>query len=88
MDHAGDRRSFVGSDRATGEYRDCSPEERRQAILAAGRPPFVADLLVGLDQCFRESVLGETTLTVEGLTGAPPRPLTAWLAENKSVFTG
>ena len=70
------------------DYHDCSPEERRQAILAAGRPPFVADLLVGLDQCFRELVLGETTLTVQELTGAPPRPLTAWLAENKSAFTG
>jgi NAD(P)H dehydrogenase (quinone) len=68
-------------------YNPCSPEERRSALLAAGRPPFVADLLVGLDQCFRESVLGETTQTVQELTGAPPRSLNAWLAENRSAFT-
>jgi NAD(P)H dehydrogenase (quinone) len=68
-------------------YNPCSPEERRKTLLAGGRPPFVADLLVGLDQCFRESVLGETTLTVQELTGEPPRPLTGWLAENVSVFT-
>jgi NAD(P)H dehydrogenase (quinone) len=67
-------------------YNPCSPEERRSALLVAGRPPFVADLLVGLDQGFRESVLGETTQTVQELTGEPPRPLTAWLAENKSAF--
>jgi NAD(P)H dehydrogenase (quinone) len=40
-----------------------------------------------LDQVFRESVLAETTLTVQELTGEPPRPLTAWLTENKSAFT-
>jgi NAD(P)H dehydrogenase (quinone) len=68
-------------------YNHCSSEERRRALLAAGRPLFAADLLVGLDQVFRESVLGETTMTVQELTGEPPRPLEAWLAENISAFT-
>jgi NAD(P)H dehydrogenase (quinone) len=68
-------------------YNHCSPEERRAALLAGGRSPLVADLLVGLDQIFRESVLGETTSTVQELTGEPPRPLEAWLAENRSAFT-
>jgi NAD(P)H dehydrogenase (quinone) len=68
-------------------YNHCSPEERRSALLAGGKPPLVADLLVGLDQVFRESVLGETTLTVQELTGEAPRPLEAWLAENISAFT-
>ena len=68
-------------------YNHCSPGERRSALLAGGKPPLVADLLVGLDQVFRESVLAETTLTVQELTGEPPRPLTAWLTENKSAFT-
>jgi uncharacterized protein YbjT (DUF2867 family) len=68
-------------------YNHCSPEERRAALLAGGSSPLVADLLVGLDQVFRESVLGETTSTVQELTGEPPRPLEAWLAENMSAFT-
>ena len=67
-------------------YNPCSAGERLSALLAGGKPPLVADLLVGLDQVFRESVLAETTLTVQELTGEPPRPLAAWLAENASAF--
>jgi NAD(P)H dehydrogenase (quinone) len=67
-------------------YNDRSPEEQRAALLADGLPPLVADLLVGLDQVFRESVLGETTSTVEALTGKPPRTLQQWLAENIEIF--
>jgi NAD(P)H dehydrogenase (quinone) len=43
-------------------------------------------LLAGLDQMFRESSLGETTSTVETLTGKPPRTLAQWLAENVEIF--
>jgi NAD(P)H dehydrogenase (quinone) len=67
-------------------YINRSPEEERAALLAGGLTPFVADLLVGLDQMFRESVLGETTSTVEELTGEPPGTLSQWLAENIEVF--
>jgi uncharacterized protein YbjT (DUF2867 family) len=67
-------------------YQHRSPEEQRAALLASGLSPFVADLLVGLDQMFRESVLGETTSTVEDLTGEPPRELSDWLAENSALF--
>jgi NAD(P)H dehydrogenase (quinone) len=67
-------------------YNHRSPEEQRAALLADGLPPLVADLLVGLDQVFRESVLGETTSTVEGLTGKPPRTLEQWLVENIEIF--
>ena len=63
-----------------------SPEEERAALLAGGLTPLIADLLVGLDQMFRESVLGETTSTVEELTGKPPGTLSRWLAENIEVF--
>ncbi len=35
---------------------------------------------------FRESALGETTSTVEGLTGKPPRTLQQWLVENIEIF--
>ena len=67
-------------------YKHRSPEEQRAALLADGLPPLVADLLVGLDHVFRESVLGETTSTIEALTGKPPRTLQQWLVENIEIF--
>ena len=67
-------------------YNHRSTEEQRAALLADGLPPLVADLLVGLDQMFRESALGETTSTVEALTGKSPRTLPQWLAENIEIF--
>ncbi|AJG22490.1 Oxidoreductase [Cupriavidus basilensis] len=35
---------------------------------------------------FRESVIAETTSTVEELTGKAPRSLTEWLTDNLDVF--
>ncbi|GIQ78294.1 NAD(P)H-binding protein [Bradyrhizobium sp. RD5-C2] len=67
-------------------YNHRSTEEQRATLLADGLPPLVADLLVGLDQMFRESALGETTSTVEILTGKSPRTLPQWLAENIEIF--
>ncbi|GKQ52049.1 NmrA family NAD(P)-binding protein [Bradyrhizobium sp. Ce-3] len=67
-------------------YSHRSTEEQRATLLADGLPPLVADLLVGLDQMFRESALGETTSTVELLTGKSPRTLPQWLAENIEIF--
>ena len=67
-------------------YGDRSPGEQRGALLAGGLAPLIADLLVGLDQMFRESALAETTSTVEDLTGRKPRSLRDWLTENIRVF--
>lgn len=67
-------------------YKHYSPEEQRAALLSAGISPFLADLLVGLDQMFRDFVLGETTATVEELTGDAPRELSEWIAENVKLF--
>jgi NAD(P)H dehydrogenase (quinone) len=67
-------------------YNDRSIEEQRATLLADGLSPLVADLLVGLDHIFRESALGETTSTVEEMTGKPPRTLPQWLAENIEIF--
>jgi uncharacterized protein YbjT (DUF2867 family) len=55
-------------------------------VVYQHRTPFVADLLLGLDQMFRESTLAETTSTVEELTGRKPRSLREWLSENIDVF--
>ena len=70
----------------TVTYAHRSPAEHRSALLAEGLSPFVVDLLVGLDRVFHDSVLTERTFTVEDLTGAPPRSLSAWLRENLDVF--
>jgi NAD(P)H dehydrogenase (quinone) len=69
-------------------YINRTPDEQRAALLAEGLAPFVADLMIGLEQTFRESVLGETASTVEELTGEASRPLPEWLAENIGLFRG
>lgn len=70
----------------TVTYTERSPAEQYAALLADGLSPFVADLLVGLDRVFRDSVLTEHTFTVEDLCGTPPRSLSDWLRENLDVF--
>ncbi|KYQ97113.1 NAD(P)-dependent oxidoreductase [Serratia plymuthica] len=72
----------------TVTYIDRSPDEQRAALLAGGLSSFVAELLVGLDRVFNHSVLIERTLTVEALTGSPPRSLSDWLQENIAIFKG
>lgn len=68
-------------------YISRSLGEQRAALLAHGLPPFVADLLTGLEQFFRDSALAETTSTFQELTGKPPRKLTDWLVENVAAFS-
>ncbi|WP_413728551.1 hypothetical protein [Sodalis sp. RH19] len=70
----------------TVTYIDRSPNEQRAALLADGLSPFVTELLIGLDRIFNHSVLIERTLTVEELTGLPPRSLSDWLQENIAFF--
>ncbi|MGF6652248.1 hypothetical protein OKW34_002810 [Paraburkholderia youngii] len=67
-------------------YGERTLEQQREVLLAEGLPAFVADLLVGLDQVFRDSAMSETTTTVQEVTGEAPLPLTYWLAENISIF--
>ncbi len=67
-------------------YQHRSPEQQRAVLLAAGADDFVAGLLLGLDQVFRDSALAETTLTVEAVTGHAPRTLPQWLEENLGLF--
>lgn len=75
----------VCSDYRTGMQR-FDLVECREPFLTGGLSPFVADLLVGLDRVFCDSVLTERTFTVEDLCGAPPRSLSDWLLENLDVF--
>lgn len=70
----------------TVTYQQRSPAEQREKLLASGLNEFVADLLLGLDRLFYESVLAETTSTVETLTGHAPRSVAGWLSENITKF--
>lgn len=67
-------------------YHHRSPAEQRQHLLSSGMNDFVADLLTGLDLVTHQSVLCESTSTVQLLTGHEPRTLPAWLLENLAVF--
>ncbi|WP_314946961.1 NAD(P)H-binding protein [Bradyrhizobium cosmicum] len=67
-------------------YQHRSPAEQREKLLASGLSEFGADLLLGLDRIFHESVLAETTSTVRELTGHAPRPVADWLSDNISLF--
>lgn len=67
-------------------YHHRSPAAQRALLLDSGLTEFVADLLVGLDQTVYESVLAETTSTVQMLTRHAPRTLPDWLAQNVALF--
>jgi len=68
-------------------YRVRSRQQQREFLLDQGLPPARAELLLGLDQLFRDAGVAETTATVAELTGHPPRPITDWLQENLATFT-
>jgi uncharacterized protein YbjT (DUF2867 family) len=70
----------------TVAYRQRSPAEQREKLLASGLNEFVADLLLGLDRLFYQSAMAETTTTVRELTGHEPRSVAGWLSENISKF--
>jgi len=67
-------------------YQHRTHLEHRDFLIASGVTAMVADLLLGLDRIFRESVLAETTSTFTELTGSPPRSAADWLGENISAF--
>jgi uncharacterized protein YbjT (DUF2867 family) len=67
-------------------YQQRSPAEQREKLLASGLSEFVADVLLGLDRLFYQSVMAETTTTFKALTGREPRSVAGWLGENISKF--
>jgi NAD(P)H dehydrogenase (quinone) len=67
-------------------YQHRTPDEQRAVLTGSGASDLVADVLLGIDRLFRESVLAETTATFEGLTGKAPRSVGAWLSENITAF--
>ena len=67
-------------------YQHRTPDEQREVLIGSGASGLVADLLLGIDRLFRESVLAETTATFADLTGKAPRSVGAWLSEHLSAF--
>jgi len=72
----------------TVEYRQRTIDAHRAILLASGVSEMVAELLLGLDRLFAESVLNETTNTISDLTGRKARPVSAWLSDNLALFRG
>jgi uncharacterized protein YbjT (DUF2867 family) len=69
-------------------YRQRTPAEHRDLLVKDGLSEMLADLSLGLDRIFHESVLAETTTTIRDLTGREPRSVAAWLRENIASFRG
>ncbi|MRH98638.1 NmrA family NAD(P)-binding protein [Agrobacterium tumefaciens] len=67
-------------------YQHRTQDEQRQILVASGASDLVANVLLGIDRLFRESVLAETTATFTELTGRAPRSVATWLSENIEVF--
>ncbi len=68
-------------------YQHRSPSEHREVLIGSGVSEMVADLQLGLDRLFEQSVLSESTNTVKDLTGNEPRSVAAWLGDNISSFS-
>jgi uncharacterized protein YbjT (DUF2867 family) len=67
-------------------YQHRTPDDHRKVLIGSGVSELVADVLLGIDRLFRESVLAETTATFTDLTGKAPRSVGAWLSENIVAF--
>jgi NAD(P)H dehydrogenase (quinone) len=54
-------------------YVDRTREKQRAVLEALGMPPLRVDVLVGLDDLFRDEIYATPTPTVQALTGRPAR---------------
>ncbi|WP_372715677.1 hypothetical protein [Novipirellula sp.] len=68
------------------EYRHRDPAEHRKLLIESGASDMAADLRLGLDRLFKDSVLAETTNTILDLTGKKARSVSGWLSDNLSLF--
>lgn len=67
-------------------YEHRTPAEQREHLLDSGWAEATADIRLGLERIFRDSVLSETTGTYKMVTGREPRSVANWLAENITEF--
>ena len=68
------------------KYQRRSPAEHREVLIRMGMSELAADIALGLDQLFKQSVQAETTTTVGDLTGQAPRSVSSWLKDHISMF--
>jgi NAD(P)H dehydrogenase (quinone) len=68
------------------EYIHRSVTHHRKLLIESGVSEMVADLALGLDRLFNESVMAEVTATCSDLTGKPPRSVEEWLRDNLGLF--
>jgi hypothetical protein len=68
------------------KYQLRTPAEQREVLVRMGYSEMAADISLGLDQLFKQSVQAETTSTVSELAGHAPRSVASWLKDNISVF--
>lgn len=68
------------------EFIAISDAEARERLLAIGKPPPVAEALVGLWRAVREGKVMTVTSTVERVLGKPARTFRQWARENAAAF--
>jgi NAD(P)H dehydrogenase (quinone) len=62
-------------------YRDLTPEEHRRALVGAGLPDALGEMLVDIDRHIAEGALADTPGDLRRLVGRPTTPLADTLAE-------
>jgi len=67
-------------------YEHRTPEAQREYLIQIGWTEMTANMRLGLERIFRESVLSETTDTYKMFTGQEPRSVANWLADNIDAF--
>lgn len=65
-----------------------SAEEKRNALIGAGLPPFVADLLVSFETATAQGFLGDVSSAVADLTGSAPQGVRDFLTAHKAALVG
>lgn len=68
------------------KYQRRTPDEHRDVLIRMGLSEMAADIALGLDYLFKQSVQAETTTTVAELTGHSPRSVASWLRDNIAAF--
>lgn len=69
------------------KHQDLPLAAYREGLVAAGLPPFYADILASFDHAASEGQQAIVTDVVETLTGKPPVSVAAFLETNRAAFS-
>ena len=70
------------------EYVDAPPDEWAQALAQAQRTPYTIEYLLKVAEAHRRGELDVQTDIVQKISGAPPKSIEAFVAENRAAFDG